>query len=249
MAKQKSLLKIEGTLSELTFYKSQDGHLVKMKGGIDPNRIATDPTFARTRENGQEFGHSATAGKMLRLALRDGLLQAKDNRVVGRLTQVMRKVLVYDTTSDRGLRQVKIGLQDADARALLVGFDFNIHARMAFVLKRSPQVDLSSGEVVLAGFNPGQDVEWPEGATHLELQALWANVDFSNGASLSGGSVATRLAKGDAAATVTLAPGTAPSGSGDTFVVLLLTFYQLVNGQYYSLNNNARNALQILAVG
>lgn len=32
MAKLKGILKIEGTLDELTFYKTQDGHLVKTKG-------------------------------------------------------------------------------------------------------------------------------------------------------------------------------------------------------------------------
>ncbi len=34
MAKLKGILKIEGTLDELTFYKTQDGHLVKTKGGV-----------------------------------------------------------------------------------------------------------------------------------------------------------------------------------------------------------------------
>ncbi len=32
MAKLKSLIKIEGTLDELTFYKTQDGNLVRQKG-------------------------------------------------------------------------------------------------------------------------------------------------------------------------------------------------------------------------
>lgn len=55
MAKLKGILKIEGTLDELTFYKTQDGHLVKTKGGVSADRIANDPNFQRTRENGSEF--------------------------------------------------------------------------------------------------------------------------------------------------------------------------------------------------
>lgn len=51
MAKLKGILKIEGTLDELTFYKTQDGHLVKTKGGVSAERIANDPNFQRTREN------------------------------------------------------------------------------------------------------------------------------------------------------------------------------------------------------
>lgn len=66
MAKLKGIIKIEGTLQDMTFYKTQDGHLVKTKSGVSGSRIATDPAFARTRENGAEFGSAAKAGKLLR---------------------------------------------------------------------------------------------------------------------------------------------------------------------------------------
>ncbi len=68
MAKSSGILKIEGTLENLTFYKSADGHMVRTKGGVSRNRILNDPAFVRTRENGVEFGHSAQAGKLLRMA-------------------------------------------------------------------------------------------------------------------------------------------------------------------------------------
>ena len=55
MAKQKGILKLDGTIGGITFYKSQDGYLAREKGGVDGNRIATDPNFQRTRENGSEF--------------------------------------------------------------------------------------------------------------------------------------------------------------------------------------------------
>ena len=71
MAKLKSVIKIEGTLNELTFYKTQDGNLVRTKGGISGNRIANDPKFARTRENNNEFSSAAKSGKLIRNALRN----------------------------------------------------------------------------------------------------------------------------------------------------------------------------------
>jgi hypothetical protein len=58
MAKLKGILKIEGTLQDMTFYKTQDGHLVKTKSGVSADRIANDPAFARTRENGTEFANA-----------------------------------------------------------------------------------------------------------------------------------------------------------------------------------------------
>ena len=52
MAKQKGIIKLEGTIGDITFYKStQDGHLAREKGGVSADRIANDPNFQRTREN------------------------------------------------------------------------------------------------------------------------------------------------------------------------------------------------------
>jgi hypothetical protein len=92
MAKQKGILKLDGTIGGITFYKSQDGYLAREKGGVDANRIATDPNFQRTRENGSEFGRAGKAGKVLRNSLRVLLQSSSDNRMVSRLTKNGRSV-------------------------------------------------------------------------------------------------------------------------------------------------------------
>ena len=68
MARQKGIIKLDGTIGDITFYKSQDGYLAREKGGVSADRIANDPNFQRTRENGEEFGRAGKAGKMLRMA-------------------------------------------------------------------------------------------------------------------------------------------------------------------------------------
>ena len=65
MARQKGIIKLRGTVGDITFYKSKDGHLVRERGGVDGNRIANDPAFKRTRENGSEFGRAGKSGKLL----------------------------------------------------------------------------------------------------------------------------------------------------------------------------------------
>jgi len=107
MAKVKGIVKIQGTLDELTFYKTQDGNLVKTKGDVSKARIATDPNFLRTRENGAEFGSAASAGKLLRATVRSLMMVASD-RVTSRVTQLMTIVKNYDTTSVRGSRNVGV---------------------------------------------------------------------------------------------------------------------------------------------
>ena len=89
MARQKGIIKLKGKIGDISFYKTQDGHLAREKGGVDAERIKNDPAFVRTRENGAEFGSSASSGKMLRTALFAMLQTASDNRVVSRLTQLM----------------------------------------------------------------------------------------------------------------------------------------------------------------
>lgn len=66
MARQKSIIKLDGTIGGITFYKSQDGYLAREKGGVSADRIKNDPAFQRTLENGLEFGRTGNAGKVLR---------------------------------------------------------------------------------------------------------------------------------------------------------------------------------------
>lgn len=70
MAKQKGIIKLQGKVGDISFYKSKDGYLAREKGGVDGQRIASDPAFQRTRENGKEFGNAGRNGKVLRNALR-----------------------------------------------------------------------------------------------------------------------------------------------------------------------------------
>ena len=106
MARQKGIVKLDGTLGGITFYKSQDGYLAREKGGVEASRIANDPAFARTRENGDEFGRAGKAGKMLRTAFRSLLQNKADSRMVSRLTADFVKVVQADATNDRGQRNV-----------------------------------------------------------------------------------------------------------------------------------------------
>lgn len=64
MARQKGIIKLKGTIGDITFYKSQDGYLTREKGGVEASRIASDPAFQRTRENGAEFGRAGKAGRL-----------------------------------------------------------------------------------------------------------------------------------------------------------------------------------------
>jgi len=65
MARQSSPFKFTGTIGDMSFYKSKDGHLIREKGGVSGERIKKDPKYQRTRENNAEFGNAAKAVKLI----------------------------------------------------------------------------------------------------------------------------------------------------------------------------------------
>ncbi|SNR83285.1 hypothetical protein SAMN04488111_3352 [Lutibacter flavus] len=99
MARQNGIIKLKGTIGGISFYKTADGHLAREKGGVDKSRIANDPAFQRTRENGVEFRTAGKGGKLVRNAIRILLQNAKDKRVVNRLTTELLKIVITDTTN------------------------------------------------------------------------------------------------------------------------------------------------------
>ncbi len=248
MAKLDGILKIQGTLENLTFYKSSDGLLVRTRGGVSKQRIMNDPAFVRTRENGAEFGHSANSGKMLRNAVGSMVFRAKDKRLSSRLVKVMSGLKNADTVNVRGSRRVAQGLTDPTAKLLLKGFDFNIRASLDSVLYASIDVDSSSGKVIISDFNPKQQLRAAEGSTHFSMQSAFLNLDFATGIADISYSPITNYPIDNHIISAVLTPSEVPSGSGTQLYFLLIEFFQEVNGVQYLLNNGAYNVLNLLDV-
>jgi len=247
MAILKSLIKIEGTLDDLTFYKGKNGYLIRTKGGISKNRIKNDPAFIRTRENGNEFGLAATAGKVLRRALLELIRNAKDGTLTSRLMRQMSLIKNQDTTSPRGLRNPAVGLATPEGKVLLQNFDFNENAILAQVLRADYTVNTTTGEISIPNFIPGTQLVAPPGATHVTLQSAFLNLDFTTEVRDLQLSDPVNLPINLTSDNVTLAPA-AVTGTGITMMLLQLSFFQEMNGVQYHLNNGAFNTLNIVRV-
>ena len=121
MAIQSGIIKIEGTIGGLTFYKVGNQYFVKGKSSLTRERVLNDEGFERTRENAGEFGCAAKAGKLVRLALRRYLDGIVDKGLMQRLLKGFLGVVKLDGVSERGQRNVDLGLLNGG----LVGFEFN----------------------------------------------------------------------------------------------------------------------------
>ena len=249
MARQGGLLKVVGKLDDLSFYKSADGFLVRTKGGVSADRIANDPTFQRTRENGAEFGMSAGAGKLLRTALRNFMMNASDNRVVARLTQLMTDVKNLDAANDRGERHVHEGFDLPEGKAVLKGFNFNNRAVLSSILFKAYALNTTTGAVNITGLVPKLDLVSAPGSTHVTFKAGWSKVDFATGEFETVMSNEVNLPINSTASNVALTQAAAPTlGTGLNVFTLQIEFYQEVNGNQYSLKNGGYNSLAVIEV-
>lgn len=248
MAKQKGIIKVKGTIGDMTFYRSQDGYIVKEKTSLDGSRIATDPAFQRTRENGSEFGRAGKAGKVLRNAIRSLLQNSKDSRLVSRLTKEMMTVVKADATSTRGERNVIDGETE-----LLEGFDFNINAKLGAALYApyAARINRVTGElsINLPAFLPAEMVAAPTGTSHFKIVSAGAEIDFENEVFVTDSNETAILAwDNTATAVIDLVNMVTANSTHPLFVILGIQFFQEVNGIKYSLKNDAFNALAIVKV-
>lgn len=249
MARQKGIIKLEGGIGDITFFKTKDGgYMARERSGVSGDRIKNDESFQRTRENGAEFGRAGKAAKLLRIAFRPLILKRADTRMVSRLTAEMVKVLQADTTSLRGQRNVIDGEVE-----LLKGFEFNQFGTLGQTLfaPYNAVIDRAAGTltVTIPAFIPGTMIVAPQGSTHFRLNVSGAEIDFEarkhTGSIVS--SVMVQLGPQEQPEIV-LAANVPPASAKPLFLALGIEFVQIVNGQNYSLNNGVHNALALVAI-
>ena len=248
MAKLSSLFKFEGTVDDFTVVKNSKGGYLRRKGGLDKERISSDPNLVRIRENNMEFGMLAGASKTIREAFKDLKQGIRVQSLTSRLTKVFTSIKNLDSTSARGYRQVVVGLASAEGKNHLNGFSFNSTKGISSILQKPYVLDPVTGTVSITGLAPAFDTLGGAGANTVCLKTYWAKIDFETGKSVVSQSNQVRLPLNTAISDVTLSHAASPEGTGIDVIVLAITFYQTVNGIDYLLQNGAHNAADIIAV-
>ncbi len=171
MARQKGPLKYVGTLGDIRHFKSKgnEGYFAGLTGGPTAEQIATDPAFQRTRENMNEFGGCAMAGKSVRVGLASLMKNMADSQVTGRLTAIMKKINLEDGSEARGKRAVLI----STVPNYLKGFDFNrftsFNGAFNAPFTITPAGSRDSSTLDVPAFNPLNYLNIPAGATHFRI--------------------------------------------------------------------------------
>jgi hypothetical protein len=248
MAKLTGIVKLEGTIDDLTFVRTKDGYQAKRKTFMKGDKIKTDPQFERTRENMAEFTQATKAGKVLRQAMRSLIKVAKDRKVTGRVMARMMQALKVDIGNLRGQRTVTGG-----DLTLLERLEFNIEAPLPQTVKvqYNGTIDRVTGinQVQVPAMTPLSDIAAPPGTSHYKLVAAVAAIDFEAGTYIYDQREAAIL-PWTAAPTpaLTLSPTIAANSTLPLFLVLGVQFYTEHAGNYYPLKDSSNNALAILRV-
>jgi hypothetical protein len=253
MARQKGHIKYVGTLGEVRHFKikGNNGYFAGLKGGPTSEQIATDPAFARTRENMNEFGGSATTGKSLRTSFASLIRSNGDSQVTGRITAIMKRINLEDGSEARGQRAILI----TQAPQYLEGFEFNKFTSLNGAFNApyliTPSAARDSSLLFIPSFNPLDRMYIPAGATHFKiLNAISVLSDFEYNSTTGvyepkdrttnglyevedSGYLPVNSVTGVLSIESTLSGSPTISADVSVINVLAVEFYQQVNSNYY----------------
>lgn len=251
MAKQKSIFKLAGEIDGVSFFERDGKYYARKSNPVSGKQIQSDPAFARTRENMREFGSVATGSKLLRDTIRPLMTSLPDKTIANRLHKMLSFVKNLDATNSRGNRNIAAVFNSGNmaAKEAVKSFSFNPGAPLRSVIFRTPAVDTATGVITINGLIPAEHLDFPQEATHVRFHGGWMQIDFVTGISSLVVTNTEVLAVDVTVTNLLLTPETVPTGTGVDFFVLLVSFYQELNGVQYPLKNGAYNALGVLEVG
>lgn len=266
MARNKSFIKLEGTIDGMTFYMKDGENLVKSETTLSKNKIMTDSAFKRTRENMREFGGASRVGKAFREAFSGITKTMADTYMGARLNRSMKRI----NRNGSGIR----GERDFDVvnyGEQLKGFEFTDKTPFDSQFTASsapPTVNVSRDEAtwIVPDFSIDAHITIPEGATHFRLvlaagyvsnyyynatlESYMPNDEMVNGrggVSYSADIPLSGMVGSDTTLVVDLSALGAIPATSAFFVATGIIFYQQVNGGMYELAQG--NAMKVATIG
>jgi hypothetical protein len=248
MARQAGELTITGTIGDLTFYQTQDGKLVKRVSRVSSS-VLKGPKYERAQEHWAEFGHSGKAVKLIRKTWHQVPQQFIDNRVTGRLSQVINKEIIQ---KEKFNPPGKRNMDDGDITPLK-NFDCNIHAPLPSILHfdYTCTADRETGgmRIDFDNFIPAFDISPPPGATHFRIYSFAADLNFTEQqevhSNIGTGAIPLNRTTVSGLSVIHLLP---PESTNHRLLFLCIGFSRIVNGFEYVLNDKDFSAMRIVLV-
>lgn len=246
MARQRGIIPLSGNLGGITFYIRKGKAVARIAGGgFNGKRIKDDPKMHRIRENSREFGDCSQLKKQFKNALRELSFQ-KDGTLHGRMMKLFMNFMKLDIHGVRGQRQAAVGIMTPEGKSLLQKFRF------------TPECNLMETAALKGAYNSGsrtfsvQDfdvrkVRFPGEATHMALTLGLLHFDFDTLAYSLKMSLPFYIDKDFEGADFSISTEE-PLVSGLGMALLVMRFYENVNGKYYIFQNKKEVGVEVLWV-
>jgi len=248
MAKQKGLIKIKGTIGNLSFYTTKHGDVVRTKWGPDKERRKNDSAFETANKNSSEFGECSASGKVFRQAVAEIISGASDSELNTRVNKLMFAVKNLDKKSEHGKRNVGMGLLNPQAKVLFMGFNFNKDAPIDSILKAPYVLEKWTGRITISRIAEKGAVKFPKGATHVCFSGGWARIDFIKKKAELKTTELKLLKKNNEQKHIILKLKAPPKIKGRDFFILKIGFLQEQGGKQYVLGDSKYNSAAVIEV-
>ncbi|HXJ98937.1 MAG TPA: hypothetical protein VNJ50_08830 [Gelidibacter sp.] len=235
MARQKGIVKLDGTLGGVNFYKREGEHLARVSGGgFNSESIKRS---ALMRGNSSEMGLASVVNKVFKQSFRSLWLDKNYGSVHYRLQSLFMEIKNLDEVSVFGKRCVAEGMATDYGKRLLK--DFRFQEGSGVLLSGKLAFDWTTPRMTVSGFDM-ERMELPDGVDLLGVQLLTVCFDFETldfSFQLSG---LLELFRdfGDDHFSLETAPLNA-SDPGVRYAMLRLAHYQQVNGTNYLMRGDA----------
>lgn len=248
MAKISGLIKIEGTLMGINFYKRK-GKIIAREagGGFNGEAIRTKKSMQRVRENGSEFGDCLRSVALFKKGLYPFLHLFKEGTLHQRLVQKFTQLKVIDSVSARGSRNIGTALKSEIGQQTLNGYVLTNGSNFQNLLGQNYSFEWSGSGLQLSTFSSSL-VRFPEGSTHLELLVGYLTVDFEEGTTEFTSSTSFYFDK-SYSGPLQIGSTTLPNGTGNKVGIVYGRFTQEVNGIYYPMLQNQMQVMEVVYVG
>lgn len=249
MARQNGIVVLNGTIGGLNFYiRKGEAFVRKAGGGFDGNAIRNKASMVRVRENGSEFGTCTKATKHFKMSLNPFMVLYKDGSRHQRLVRLFSEIKNLDEVSLRGERNVHHGLLTEEGRKKLSGYVITSGQSLEQALLHPFQFGWGSQGFTMSDFLASR-VNFPKGATHIELQAGYLLIDFECKEYSFSKSEPFIIGKNAETTSLQVVPSVIPEGNdGFKIGVMLLRFMQEVNGELYPFKEAPYTVMELVYV-
>lgn len=178
MAKQKSFLKLEGAVGDISFRRSSKGYKAFQKQEVNRDEVYDSKGSVKLRRSQNEFTKAAAYGALIRKAFRPLAQNLKDKTFISRLQTLLLKVIKLDSSS----------LDDKDINDMLgpivTGYEFNTREKMSlsYMGEYEVVVDRANNKVIIQipAFVHPNYLQIVRNANHFRFVAQASVLDFQN---------------------------------------------------------------------